>query len=1090
MFIIINQSTTILQINNVQKRQLQTIKCGTKYLKETIGISITNKHLYQFLFKNNTIQIIRYDYQKSTKDNEINGYKLDLIDGQMLANGLEDLEIPKYIVEQLMTVIQWTGDDENQHSANNNNEPSTIISITMSINKNGRICIYCLKSFDQIKYHFGYYNQEIDSDKVITFIDINDQEQIRGIISYENKGILSSVYYKLSYCLNVFKLNENYQSNIDIEWTKILVIDTDPNFLYEINEYPDEQEQKILTKLFGEIFGQHEFTYGFVDDNQIFLFSNQNEKIISFSMYIFTLNNDDLKFSFNIQSYRDFFHCNNTFYPNNIDDNKHNDSIINGTTISTVIHPLSTTNDSKTTTTEPSLDEQYPSFLDLIPSDIAKEFIKEIPLNKTEKSVSDSNELRSFAMSINKQNKIRIVFIKPFNNQEYDILDYNEQKNMNRIDSFTRISKEENNIIMGIISNKNSGIILLFYNKLSYRLNIIFKANKRFDNIDFELAKSLVVDSGLKFLYQLDEEPNEQQEQQELTKSFAQIFGPHTFTYGFVDNNDQIYLFSKQNEKLMKFSMDIFFKNNITQKKYPFKLQSFNDFFHCNRPLVPVKIDDNKQTTISTTLTTTVKPPRTKHDSTTTGKQHPSTTTTTTTISTMKTARISIKKKPSRIIESLRLSDGPKQTCFCLRCLTMYNNKIVIIKWMMFIIIYQFTTALQLQTTIPCGSKYLKETIGLSITNNNLYQFLFIDNTIKIIRYDYRKLSENIDKNDYKLNLIDGQMMANGLHDLIPSKVVKELMKIIRWNGNVNNTDNSNDEQPIISMAMSINEYGIIRIYCLKTLNQTKYYIGDYNQEIDFVKIKPFMGVNGKKHIICTISDQNTGIISSVYIKSSSSYQIKMIKLKEKHYGIKNYEWKKSLVVDSSLQFIYVINGRPTEPEKQILTKSFAQIFGPHTFTYGFVADNQMFLFSNQGKKLITFSTNFTRNNNSDSEQKYPFKLQSYRDFFHCNKPLVPVKPDDDFTMKTKSTNSIDDKSSTTTTEPLPSITDEPDSLFTKIIIISIPILILLLILLTGLIALQESVTKPIPCGAEEYSEQSIGLSIIDDKIYQFILVK
>ena len=75
IFIIIHQSTTILQTNNIQKRQLQsTIPCGTKYLKETIGLSLTNNHLYQFLFIDNMIQIIRYDYQKLTEYNNKNDY--------------------------------------------------------------------------------------------------------------------------------------------------------------------------------------------------------------------------------------------------------------------------------------------------------------------------------------------------------------------------------------------------------------------------------------------------------------------------------------------------------------------------------------------------------------------------------------------------------------------------------------------------------------------------------------------------------------------------------------------------------------------------------------------------------------------------------------------------------------------------------------------------------------------------------------------------------------------------------------------------------------------------------------------------------
>ncbi|XP_075679999.1 uncharacterized protein LOC142646028 [Dermatophagoides pteronyssinus] len=302
MFIIIQQSTSILQKNNVQKRQVQSIQCGSKYLKETIGISLTNNHLYQFLFIDNMIQIIRYDYQRLSENIDKNDYKLNLIDGQMLANGLEDL-IPSDIVEQLMTVIHRTDNDDIK-SKNNSNE-STILSISMSINTNGKIRIYCIKSLNRMKYYIGDYNQEINSGIMETFISKNDQQQIRGIISNQNEGILSLYYSKTSFCLNMVKLKENYP-----EWSKILVIvNSSLNFIYEINEYLNEQQLQTLTKSFDEIFGQHTFTYGFVSDNdQMFLFANPSEKLISFSMNIFK--NNSQKYPFNIQSYHDFFYCN------------------------------------------------------------------------------------------------------------------------------------------------------------------------------------------------------------------------------------------------------------------------------------------------------------------------------------------------------------------------------------------------------------------------------------------------------------------------------------------------------------------------------------------------------------------------------------------------------------------------------------------------------------------------------------------------------------------------------------------------------------------------------------------------------------
>ncbi|KAH9418946.1 hypothetical protein DERP_004275 [Dermatophagoides pteronyssinus] len=359
MFTIIHQITTTLQANDVQKRQLQsTIPCGTKYLKETIGISITNNHLYQFLFINDTIQIIRYDYRKSTENND---YKLNLIDGQMLANGLEDL-IPSDIVEQLMTIIQWTEFDDNDDDEEinqNKNKLQPIISMAMSINNRGKIRIYCLKSLDQYIYNIGDYNQEIDMTTMEIFHAIQSEKlSIMGTISNHN-GIIISLYSKLSFYMNLFKLQEN---SLNFESSISFAINS--SIVYQINEYPTEQEQQTLTKSFGEIFGQNTFTYGFVsDNNQMFLFANHDEKLISFSMNIF---NNQEKYPFKLQSYQDFFHCNKTLDPVKIDDNK---QITISTTITNTVKQSSTTavNGSQNTiTTEPSLDEQYPSFLVII----------------------------------------------------------------------------------------------------------------------------------------------------------------------------------------------------------------------------------------------------------------------------------------------------------------------------------------------------------------------------------------------------------------------------------------------------------------------------------------------------------------------------------------------------------------------------------------------------------------------------------------------------------------------------------------------------------------------------------------------------
>nr|XP_027201223.1 uncharacterized protein LOC113795227 [Dermatophagoides pteronyssinus] len=94
-----------------------------------------------------------------------------------MSNGLNDL-IPENIAEGIMSIIQWIGNE----SRINNEKP--IISISMSINKmNGKIHIYCLKSYDQFTYIVGDYNQEISVNEMQTFyITNNKMKHIMGII--------------------------------------------------------------------------------------------------------------------------------------------------------------------------------------------------------------------------------------------------------------------------------------------------------------------------------------------------------------------------------------------------------------------------------------------------------------------------------------------------------------------------------------------------------------------------------------------------------------------------------------------------------------------------------------------------------------------------------------------------------------------------------------------------------------------------------------------------------------------------------------------------------------------------------------------
>ncbi|KAH9418877.1 hypothetical protein DERP_004203 [Dermatophagoides pteronyssinus] len=336
---------------------------------------------------------------------------------------------------------------------------------------------------------------------------------------------------------------------------------------------------------------------------------------------------------------------------------------------------------------------------------------------------------------------------------------------------------------------------------------------------------------------------------------------------------------------------------------------------------------------------------------------------------------------------------------------------------MMFIIVDQCTNALQnlnaKSQSISCGNKYLEQTIGLSLTENHLYQFIYINDTIKIIQYNYRKLIKNNDKYDYKLNIIDGHIMLNGLYDIIPTNIVEKLMSIIQWNGN--NTNET--KKPLLSISMSINKNGKIHIYLLKSYDQLNYLIGDYNQNINKNKIEIFYAKHSKKlQIMGTISDHNHGIIAFYY--SNLSYLLRLFKLSEDSYASVNYEWNVLLTLDQKINYIYQLNEKPTnKQQKQQLSKSFQRIFNDnHMFTYGFVDINikQIFLFSNLNEKLLTFSMDIFK---GKTNEKFTYQLKIYRNFFYCqqdetNNENEEEEFDDFFTVQRLST--ITSKSITT----------------------------------------------------------------------------
>ena len=316
----------------------------------------------------------------------------------------------------------------------------------------------------------------------------------------------------------------------------------------------------------------------------------------------------------------------------------------------------------------------------------------------------------------------------------------------------------------------------------------------------------------------------------------------------------------------------------------------------------------------------------------------------------------------------------------------------------------------QQRQPIKCGINYLQKTIGLSITGGYLYQFLYINQTIKIIIYDPYKsiLIDKKNNNNYQLNLIDGQLMTNGIDDIINdhTNVVKKLIGIFQTDERIEkkmikiiNDDDHDDHlnQTIMSISMSINDNGNIRIYCLKTYNGYRYLIGDYGQEIDSDNVKIFFGEYiHRPNVMGTVSVGNNGII--IYFYNQKSFSLNIAKLTTKHYGVSGiYDWTKILYIDpENTQKFIVFNGFTSRSKQQHNYEFNHHLLNNSVFTFGFVdrisghsgggGDHdveRIFLFSNQNEKILSFSTHILVNKNGKNP-KVSYRIQSYQDFFKC----------------------------------------------------------------------------------------------------------
>ena len=118
---------------------------------------------------------------------------------------------------------------------------------------------------------------------------------------------------------------------------------------------------------------------------------------------------------------------------------------------------------------------------------------------------------------MNKQKQNRIVYYKTFDKITYYLANHNEELNMRGFDMREKRETDEK-YIMSLLSNQSDGMLAITYSINSYNITLIKWTKKLFLQDDYEWKKSLVVDSGLNLIYQFDETPSVQQQQEFILK--------------------------------------------------------------------------------------------------------------------------------------------------------------------------------------------------------------------------------------------------------------------------------------------------------------------------------------------------------------------------------------------------------------------------------------------------------------------------------------------------------------------------------------------------------------------------------------------
>ncbi|KAH9418882.1 hypothetical protein DERP_004208 [Dermatophagoides pteronyssinus] len=409
---------------------------------------------------------------------------------------------------------------------------------------------------------------------------------------------------------------------------------------------------------------------------------------------------------------------------------------------------------------------------------------------------------------------------------------------------------------------------------------------------------------------------------------------------------------------------------------------------------------------------------------------------------------------------------------------------------------------------IECGVKYLPNTIGISMVNNQIYQIINENNTnnIKIIIYDNKNQRiEGIssDKNDekihYKLNLSNGYYKK--FNEIIAEENEREkLLTLIRFEHNQYNKIVEKDEisEQYNAIITINNKNNKLTLTFYETTFLEKHYIIVYddNNNNDDEKIQTkLIQFNNLAELIMINNDYNSSIKLSYLI---NDYVIR-IETRNNNKDFNHFLYCNQSILNEFSSTIYRYRDYEHTKEFQYSKMEIEKHFSNYQFRYGFIQKFKniygnkkqekyiLFLFSNKQEKILYFNIGDLYMDEADKH--FPFFHQNYKDFFHCNIDKTndnnnnPNKPNKDiFNFDINL--------------PKPRI---PKKFFTKskliiyIIIISMIIIFIIFPLLSIILMIcyyygycQYNQSRIIDCGIE-YLPNTIGLSMVGDQIYQII---